>query len=344
MSLSPTAAGPQGKGAGKGISRPMENTLSDSRQKKSVLLILGPTAVGKSEVGAWVAEQVEGEVISADARAVYQGLEIGTARPPPDLLARVPHHLIGILSPKETYDAARFRADCERLVGEIHARGRRAVVVGGSTLYVRALTRGLFPGPPADPELRARLARLPQEELRRRLAQVDPQAAARIHPHDRVRLIRALEVYQLTGKPMSAHWGREKKFPWPLVKVGLCLPRPELHRRIRKRVEKMFAQGLVEEARRLWQAGLPPDAPAAHTIGYQELFSYFRGEISLQEAKERIVRNTKAYARRQVAFFRAEAGVTWLEVGGCSREEIGQQVLEIWARADPSIADRKESP
>jgi tRNA dimethylallyltransferase len=307
-------------------------------RKKSVLLILGPTAVGKTEVGAWVAERVGGEVISADARAVYQGLEIGTARPPGELLARVPHHLIGILDPTESYDAARFRADCERLVGEIHARGRRAVVVGGSTLYVRALTRGLFPGPPAHPRLRARLARLSPEELRGRLQEVDPQAAARIHPHDRVRLIRALEVYLLTGKPMSAHWGREEGFPWPLVKVGLTLPRAELHRRIRARVEAMFAAGLVEEARRLWQAGLPPQAPAAHTIGYQELFSYFRGEISLEEAKERIVRNTKAYARRQLAFFRAEAGVTWLKVGGLSPEEVGKKVLEVWAKSDPTVA------
>ncbi len=296
----------------------------------TVLLILGPTAVGKSAVGALVAEQAGAEIISADARAIYRGLLIGTDRPPPEVLARIPHHLIGVLDPREPYDAARFRRDCERIVGEIHARGRRAIVVGGSTLYVRALTRGLFPGPPADPELREELARKPLAELREELERVDPTAARRIGPGDRVRTVRALEVWHLTGRPLSASWGREEPFPWPLLKVGLTLDRAELGRRIEARAERMFAAGLVAEARRLWESGLPPDAPAARTIGYRELFAHFRGDYDLVEARRRIVRNTKAYARRQLAFFRAEADVHWIDVTGRSAEDVAGELVARW--------------
>ncbi len=298
----------------------------------SVLLIIGPTADGKSRVAAYVAERVGAEIISADARAIYRGLAIGTDRPPEELLERIPHHLIGVLDPRESYDAARFRADCERLVHEIHARGRRAIVVGGSTLYVRALTQGLFPGPRADPELRRELAARPTEELYRELVRVDPQAAGRIQPRDRVRIVRALEVYRLTGQPISAHWGGEKPFPFPLVKVGLTLDRKELYRRIEARVEDMFRRGLVEEARRLWELGLPPDAPAARTIGYQELFAYFRGEYTLEEAKKKIVAHTKAYARRQLAFFRAEQSVHWLDATSRPPEEVGEEIIDLWLK------------
>jgi len=312
-----------------------------SKRGNSVLLIIGPTAVGKSKVATYVAERAGAEIISADARAVYRGLEIGTDRPPVELLRRIPHHLIGVLDPWESYDAARFRADCERLVHEIHARGRRAIVVGGSTLYVRALTRGLFPGPRADPELRQELAARPTEELYRELARVDPQAAGRIHPQDRVRIVRALEVYRLTGQPISAHWGREKPFPFPLVVVGLILGRKELHRRIEARVEDMFRRGLVEEAGRLWEQGLPPAAPATRTIGYQELFAHFRGECTLVEAREKIVAHTKAYARRQLAFFRAEEGVHWLDVTARPLEEVGEQICRIWSEHDPTLECRR---
>lgn len=300
----------------------------------TVLLLLGPTAVGKSAVGALVAEEAGAEIISADARAIYRGLEIGTDRPVPEVLARIPHHLIGVLDPWVPYDAARFRRDCERLVGEIHGRGRRAMVVGGSTLYIRALTRGLFPGPAADPSLRAELARRPLPELREELRRVDPRAAARIHPEDRVRVVRALEVWRLTGRPLSASWGGERPFPWPLVKVGLALDRRELGRRIEARVERMLASGLVAEARRLWESGLSPDAPALRTIGYRELFAHFRGEYDLPEAKRRIVRNTKAYARRQLAFFRAETGVRWIDVTGRDPEDVAREVLARWREAE----------
>ncbi|MGB9757193.1 MAG: tRNA (adenosine(37)-N6)-dimethylallyltransferase MiaA [Candidatus Bipolaricaulaceae bacterium] len=303
----------------------------------TVLVLFGPTAVGKTRVGAYVAEKAGAEIISADARTIFRDIVVGGDRPPPQILARVPHHLLGILPPEARYDAARFRADCERLVAEILARGKKAMIVGGSTLYIRAITRGLFPGPAADPALRAELSRLPTEALREELLRVDPESAKRIHPRDRVRMIRALEVFRLTGKPISTQWGREKPFPWPLVKVGLICEREELYRRIAERVERMFQEGLVEEARALWEMDLPPEAPILRTIGYRELFGYFRGEYDLSEAKRRILRNTKDYARRQLAFFRAEKDVTWLDVSGKSPEEVGEEVLAVWRRFDPSL-------
>ncbi|MBC7220086.1 tRNA (adenosine(37)-N6)-dimethylallyltransferase MiaA [Candidatus Bipolaricaulota bacterium] len=303
----------------------------------TVLLLLGPTATGKSAIAVEVAERVGAEIISADARAIFHGLEIGTDRPPPWILRRVPHHLIGTLDPMERYDAATFRADCERLVAEIHARGKRAIIVGGSTLYVRALTRGLFPGPAADPHLREELAHRPLAELQEELAQVDPVSAARIHPADRVRLIRALEVARLTGRPLSSAWGGEKPFPFPLVKVGIALERGELHRRIEARVARMLAAGLIEEARRLWEKGIPPDAPAARAIGYRELFAHFRGEHDLGEVERRIVRNTKAYARRQLAFFRAEADVQWLDGTGRTAAGVAEEVIAHWRAAEAGL-------
>lgn len=303
----------------------------------SVLLLLGPTAAGKSAIAVEVAERAGAEIVSADARAVYRGLEIGTDRPPPQALERVPHHLIGVLDPRERYDAAAFRADCERIVAEIHARGKGAIIAGGSTLYIRALTRGLFPGPAADPHLRAELARCSLAELQEELARVDPVSAARIHPADRVRLTRAIEVARLTGHPLSAAWGRESPFPFPLVKVGIALHRDELHRRIEARVARMLAAGLWEEARRLWEKGVPPDAPAARTIGYRELFAHFRGEHGRSEAERKIVRNTKAYARRQLAFFRSEPGVRWLDVTGRPPCDVADEVIAVWHEAEAGL-------
>ncbi len=303
----------------------------------TVLLVLGPTAVGKTRVAAYVAEKAGAEVISADARTLFRDLVVGADRPPPILLARVPHHFVGVLPAEARYDAAQFRADCERLLSEIFGRGKRAIIAGGSTLYIRALTRGLFPGPAADRQIRAELAKLPTEALREELRRVDPVSAHRIHPRDRVRTIRALEVFRLTGKPISALWGSEKPFPWPLVKVGLSCSREELYRRIEARVERMFQEGLVEEARKLWAMNLPPDAPILRTIGYRELFGFFRGEYPLEEAKRLVVRHTKDYARRQLAFFRAEKDVHWLDVTGKSVEEVGEEVLALWRRQDPSL-------
>ncbi len=298
----------------------------------SVLLLVGPTAAGKTAVSLQVARKAGAEIISADARAVYRGLEIGTDRPSSEALRAVPHHLVGVLDPRETYDAAQFRRDCEKLVAQIHDRGRRALVVGGSTLYVRALTEGLFEGPPADREFRRTLDERPGEDLYAELQEVDPVAAVRIAPGDRVRIVRALEVYELTGHPISSLWGEKSPAPWPLVGVGLTLNRDELYRRIEARVERMLARGLLEEARALWEAGLPSEMPAVRTIGYRELFAYLRGEIDWQEARQRIVAATKAYARRQLSWFRREK-LHWIDVSDRVPEDVACEVLSVWEQA-----------
>ncbi len=298
-------------------------------------LIVGPTAVGKSEIAVELAELIDGEVISADARAVYYDLEVGTAKPPPELRARVPHHLLDFVPWWERYDAVRFRRDCERVAREIAARGRTPVIVGGSTLYVRALTVGLFEGPGASPAVRAELSRRPLGELYAELARVDPETAAKIRPNDRVRIVRALEVYYLTGKPISHFWGREKPFPWPLLVVGITMDRAELYRRIAARVEEMMVRGLLDEARKLFHTKLPADVPILRTIGYEELFDHLRGKIPLEAAVRKIIADTKAYARRQLVWFRREPGIRWIDRTGRSPREVAHEISSLLESAPP---------
>jgi tRNA dimethylallyltransferase len=297
-------------------------------------LILGPTATGKSELAVAIAEHLDGEIISADARAIYRELNIGTAKPPPHLRARVPHHLIDLLDPTEHYDVMRFRQDVLKALEEIRARGRLPIVVGGSTLYISALTGTFFAGPKADPQIRQRLEAQPQEHLRKRLEEIDPEAAQRIHPNDKVRTVRALEVYELTGLPIS-RWHKESKVPFPykFTKIGLTLNRKILYERINDRVEQMLAAGLLEEAKAL-KAKLTPEMPAYRTIGYEELFQYLDGKISCDEAVRLIKKHTREYAKRQIIYFKREPDVHWVDVTGKPLEEILKEVLGILELSD----------
>jgi tRNA dimethylallyltransferase len=298
------------------------------------LLILGPTATGKSELAVAIAEHLDGEIISADARAIYRELNIGTAKPPPHLRARVPHHLIDLLDPTEHYDVMRFRQDVLKALEEIRARGKLPIVVGGSTLYISALTGTFFAGPKADPQIRQRLEAQPQEHLRKRLEEIDPEAAQRIHPNDKVRTVRALEVYELTGLPIS-RWHKESKVPFPykFTKIGLTLNRKILYERINARVEQILASGLLEEAKAL-KAKLTPEMPAYRTIGYEELFQYLDGKISYDEAVRLIKKHTREYAKRQIIYFKREPDVHWIDVTGKPLEEILNAVLGILELSD----------
>jgi tRNA dimethylallyltransferase len=297
-------------------------------------LILGPTATGKSELAVAIAEHLDGEIISADARAIYRELNIGTAKPPPHLRARVPHHIIDLLDPTEHYDVMRFRHDVLKALEEIRARGKLPIVVGGSTLYISALTGTFFAGPKADPQIRQRLEAQPQEHLRKRLEEIDPEAAQRIHPNDKVRTVRALEVYELTGLPIS-RWHKESKVPFPykFTKIGLTLNRKILYERINARVEQMLAAGLLEEAKAL-KAKLTPEMPAYRTIGYEELFQYLDGKISYDEAVRLIKKHTREYAKRQLIYFKREPDVHWIDVTGKPLEEILNAVLGILELSD----------
>ncbi|HED04063.1 MAG TPA: tRNA (adenosine(37)-N6)-dimethylallyltransferase MiaA [Candidatus Fraserbacteria bacterium] len=292
-------------------------------------IILGATASGKSGLAYQLALRLPGEIISADSRGFYRGLDIGTAKPPPDWRAQVPHHLIDICELDQPYNVMDFRCAVARLLPQIRARGRRPLIVGGSMLYLHVLTAGLFAGPPADPRLRQALSQVPLAELYGQLKQIDPEAAGRIHPHDRGRLVRALEVYRLSGRPIS-EWQHQKTRPLlkNFLKIGLCLERAKLYRRIARRLQEQLERGLLNEARAL-HGRLRPGMPAYKTLGYPELFAYLEGYCSLDQAITQIEKHTRHYARRQLIWFRRDPQIHWIDVSDKSPAEITSEALEL---------------
>lgn len=268
--------------------------------------ILGPTAVGKSEVAVALAERCGGEIVGADAFQIYAGLELLTAKPSPTLLARVPHHLIGKVPLTSSFDVGQYLAVAEERIGEIQARGARPIVVGGTGLYIRALTHGLADLPAADANLRAGLEAQPLPELVRRLAELDPATAATIDRANPRRVIRALEVCLTTGKPFSHFRGQWKRPRFPLHGVTLQRPRAELHARIDERTEAMFRAGVIDEVR----AATMISDTAAQALGLREIRALLAGELPERECIERIQRATRHYAKRQLTWFRREPFAT----------------------------------
>lgn len=293
--------------------------MEPDREQEKVVIIVGPTASGKTELAVRLAESIDGEIVNADSMQVYKGMDIGTAKPPPELKGRVPHHLLDIVAPSVNFTAADFAAASQAAIADIHRRGRQAIVVGGTGLYIRALLFGLAPSPAGSEAIRRDLEAVAEqygpEELLRRLAVVDPVTAARLHPNDRVRIIRALEVFQQTGIPIS-RYQQEHGFAaaqYHYLKIGIDLERGELYRRIDERVERMFADGLVAEVTRLLEQGCLPDDKPMRSIGYQETVELLAGRIDLAEAKRLIARNTRWYAKRQLTWFRREQEIKWVE-------------------------------
>lgn len=293
-----------------------------------LVIVAGPTGAGKTVLGAALAERLGGEVISADAFAVYRGMDIGTAKPPPELRARVPHHLLDIADPRVSYSAGAFVRDADAAIRAVVARGRVAVVVGGTHFYVRALLRGLFSEPPKDPAVRAALEGEWERDaaaVRARLERVDPEAASRIPPRDRQRTLRALEVWAATGIPMSELWRQERRegCRYPYVMFGLAPPRAELHARIAVRVDAMLAAGLLDEVRTLLQQGVPRCAQAFKAIGYRECLRVLDGTWSLEHAREETIVATRRLAKRQLTWLRSEPDVEWLAgFGGAVVDEV----------------------
>ncbi|MGH9379654.1 MAG: tRNA (adenosine(37)-N6)-dimethylallyltransferase MiaA [Thermoanaerobaculia bacterium] len=280
------------------------------------VVILGPTAVGKSEVGLVLAELWGGEIVSADALQAYRGLDVGTAKPTVEERRRVRHHLLDFLEPEEPYSAGRFAELARRAIGEIAAQGVVPLVVGGSGLYLRALLGGLAAIPEVPAEVRRRLeGRLAGEglaALRAELERVDPVAAARFSDGDPQRTLRALEVFEATGRPLSRWWEETGEPPLAADVIGLTLPRALLYDRIAGRVRRMLEGGWTEEVERLLRSGLSADCPAFQAIGYRELVRHARGEWSLEETVEVIVRRTRQYAKRQMTWFRRMPDVVWI--------------------------------
>jgi tRNA dimethylallyltransferase len=282
---------------------------------------MGPTASGKTGLAVELVQRLPFEIISVDSAMIYRGMDIGTAKPGPEVLARAPHHLIDILDPAERYSAARFRDDALALMEQIRARGGLPLLVGGTSLYFRALQQGLSALPEANPACRAELedwaARDGWGALHRELARVDPEAARRIHPHDPQRIGRALEVYRLTGRPLTEWFreGRTAEAPYRFVNLALAPPeRGLLHRRIAERFRLMLEQGLVEEVRGLHaRPELHAGLPAMRAVGYRQVWSWLAGECSEAEMVERGIAATRQYAKRQLTWLRSEAELTWLD-------------------------------
>jgi len=290
-------------------------------ERPLAILLMGPTASGKTALAVELAAHFPCDVISVDSAQVYRGLDIGSAKPGPEVLAATPHRLIDICEPTEAYSAARFREDALREMAEIAARGRVPLLVGGTLLYFRALQQGLSPLPEADPGIRARLegeaAALGWAELHRRLLAVDPDAGARIHPHDAQRIQRALEVFEITGRPLSQlqrESGPGNPLPYRLLKlVRAPRERAVLRERIARRFQAMLEAGFEEEVRTLWARGdLTPDLPAMRSVGYRQILNYLLGDSSFGVMIERGVIATRQLAKRQLTWLRAEPDCHWI--------------------------------
>jgi tRNA dimethylallyltransferase len=284
---------------------------------RNLAILLGPTGVGKTHVAVGLALGFGGEIINGDSIQVYRGFDIGTDKPTPADMRGVPHHLIDTVDPGVQFTAADFVREALRAAAGISGRGLVPFVVGGTGLYLKALVDGLFPGPGRDPAVRAELeAEARDKGLRAlflRLSEVDPVYAHTIRDRDRVRIIRALEVHRLTGRPLSEHFqntvsptGRAN-----VVKIGLERDRQALYRRIDERVERMFARGLVGEVRDLLASGVREDAPPFRALGYRHVLGFLRGRISEEEAKSMTKTDTRHYAKRQITWFRKMSGVAW---------------------------------
>jgi tRNA dimethylallyltransferase len=282
-----------------------------------LVVVLGPTAVGKSRVAVDLALLFGGEIVSGDSIQVYRGFDIGTDKPGPEARRGVPHHLIDIVGPEVQYTAADFVRDALAAARGIAARGGLPIVAGGTGLYLKALLDGLFPGPGRDPALRAALETEAREKgldtLYRRLEAIDPEYARKIRDRDRIRIIRALEVQAATGRSLSDHF-RDTRSPVEgrrVVRLGLQLDRGALVRRIDERVERMFGRGLVDEVRGLLARGVPRSAPPFKALGYSHVLRLLAGEIGRDEAIELTKIDTRQYAKRQMTWFRKMDGVAW---------------------------------
>jgi tRNA dimethylallyltransferase len=282
-----------------------------------IFAIVGPTASGKSALALALAEASGGEIVNADALQVYRGLDIGTAKPSREERRRVPHHLVDILDPGERYSAGEFARRAKVAISEIAARGRVAILVGGSGLYLRALWSGIAPLPPADAEVRGRLlARLEREGLTglyRELADVDPQSASRLGPGDTQRILRALEVALATGETLSS-WIARQPFgaePVAMRKIGLTLPRALLYDAIAARVRTMLDAGWLDEVRALLAGGVDRDSPAFQAIGYRQWVEFLAGAADFGASLQQVVTLTRRFAKRQETWFRREEGVEW---------------------------------
>jgi tRNA dimethylallyltransferase len=302
--------------------------------KFSLILIAGPTAVGKTELAIQLAERLNGEIVSADSRLFYRGMDIGTAKPTRQEQARVPHHLIDIASPDETLSLAVFQHKARETIANIHTRNKIPFLVGGTGQYIRAVTEGWNP-PEVEPDerLRSELERLKEEKdvywLHERLRNLDPLAGEKIDPRNYRRTIRALEVILTTGRRFSEQRGQSES-PFHLITVGLTRPRAELYDRVDQRIDMMFANGFLDEVKGLLEKGYSPSLPTMSAIGYRECIRVVNGELSEEQAKAEIRRATRIFVRRQANWFKeSDPNIKWFRVEGGVVEGIESYIREL---------------
>ena len=316
------------------------------------LAIAGPTASGKTSLALEVAERTGAEILSCDSRQIYRGMRVGTAAPTDAELARAPHHLVGVAGPRERWSAGRFARAAWRTMTDIASRGRPVLVVGGSGLYLRAIRDGLH-DLPADEAVRARLRdllhELGPEAMHRRLAGVDAAAAASVHPHNTVRVLRALEVFEVTGQPMSVLRAAAPRSGVLMPLVGIERARAELYTRIDARAQAMFEVGWLDEVRALVDRGFDPSWPAFATLGYPEAVRCLRGELAQAEAVAAITQATRRFAKRQLTWFRGERDLVWQPLAGGRAGEVVAALARAMEDAPPlpvpeSALDRGEAP
>ena len=287
--------------------------------KSKLLCLLGPTAVGKTEIAIQLAQRLNAEIISVDSRQIYRQMDIGTAKPTREERQAARHHLIDCVDISEPFSVADYQSLADTAIADIRNRDKRVLLVGGAGLYFRAIVDGLFEGPGADPALRKRLegevAQFGVDALHDRLRVCDPESADRIHPNNIVRVIRALEVYELTGTPMSElqqQWHPEKQ-RYPFIAFGLTMPRALLYRRIEQRVDVMLANGLIAEVESLLATGYARETVALQSFGYRELIAYLDGDCTYLEAISQLKQNTRRFAKRQLTWFRKDTRLQWID-------------------------------
>ncbi|CAI6081260.1 tRNA (adenosine(37)-N6)-dimethylallyltransferase MiaA [Cohnella sp. JJ-181] len=293
-----------------------------TNNKPPLIALVGPTAVGKTATSLAIARAFGCEIISGDSMQVYRGMDIGTAKLPLAQREGVPHHLIDIRDPAEPFSAADFQTACEEAIRDIHGRGRIPFIVGGTGLYVESVCYGFrFQPSGGDPAFREAMQALAErdgpEALHRKLAAVDPASAAKLHPNDMRRVIRALEIRETTGLPASEQLGEargdRKESPYNLALIGLHMERARLYERIEERVDAMLAQGLAEEVRGLLEAGLPSSAVSMQALGYKEMAAYIEGRATYAEAADTLKRDTRRFAKRQLSWFRHMQDLIWVD-------------------------------
>ena len=288
---------------------------------KKIVVVCGPTGIGKTGFAIKLAGAVNGEIVGADSMQIYRKMDIGTAKPDEEERAMARHHLVDVVDPDESFDAARFVGMADRAVSDIHGRNRRVIVAGGTGLYIKALVHGLFRARAADPAVMERLETEGRTRgdgfLHARLAACDPDTAAGIHPHDRFRLIRALEFFESTGKPISSR-RRDHNFAtlrYDAMKIGLYMEREKLYQRINKRVDLMISGGLIEEVEGLLRAGYSCELKSMQSIGYRHICDFLKGAVTYEETLRLLKRDTRRYAKRQFTWFRKDKDVRWFKPG-----------------------------